>query len=194
MSEFKRQNQNSQKSKQLSNVFEESPWKLYLQVALFTLGLGLVGFVSHPFFQSFSFSLLNNIEITTTKIGTELELKMLYIAAFVLVPLMVFAIQKLLKLAVFAHKAFVIASIFISGFIFWIIQISSLNQQYEDMLKVKTPFPMKYTFALESLYFEFNLLVGFIIGAIFAAILLFRFNKRNAKILPPKNKNLKLKK
>jgi hypothetical protein len=119
---------------------------------------------------------------------------MLYIAAFVLVPLMVFAIQKLLKLAVFAQKAFVIASIFISGFIFWIIQISSLNQQYEDMLKVKTPFPMKYTFALESLYFEFNLLVGFIIGAIFAAILLFRFNKRNAKILQPKNKNLKLKK
>ena len=194
MSEFKKQNQNSQKSKQLSNVFEESPWKLYLQVALFTLGLGLVGLVSYPFFQSFSFSLLNNIEITTTKIGTELELKMLYIAAFVLVPLMVFAIQKLLKLTLFAQKAFVIASIFISGFIFWIIQISSLNQQYEDMLKVKTPFPMKYTFALESLYFEFNLLVGFIIGAIFAAILLFRFNKRNAKILQPKNKNLKLKK
>lgn len=178
MSQAKKQNKNTQKSKHPSNVFEESPWKLYLQVALFTLGLGLVGFVSHPFFQSFSFSLLNKIEITTTQIGTELELKMLYIAAFVLVPLMVFAIQKLLKLNKISQKIFVIASIFISGIIFWVIQISSLNQQYEDMLKVKTPFPMKYTFALESLFFEFNLLVGFVVGAILASVLLFRFNKK----------------
>jgi uncharacterized membrane protein YcfT len=163
-------------------------------VALFTLGLGLIGFVSHPFFQSFSFSLLDKIEITTTQIGSDFELKVLYIAAFILIPLMVFAIQKLLKLVVFTQKIFVIASIFISGLIFWVIQIGSLNQQYEDMLKVKTPFPMKYTFALESLYFEFNLLIGFIIGAIFSAILLFRFNKRNVKTIVPKKKNLKLKK
>ncbi len=178
MSQSKKQNQNTKKSKQPSNVFEESPWKLYLQVTLFTLGLGLVGFVTHPFFQSFSFSLLKKIEITTTQIGTVFELKILYIAAFVIVPLMVFSIQKLLKLVVITQKVFVIASIFISGIIFWILQISSLNQQYEDMLKVKTPFPMKYTFALESLSLEFNLLVGFIIGAIFAAILLLRFNKK----------------
>ncbi len=180
MSQSKKQNQNTKKSNQPSNVFEESPWKLYLQVTLFTLGLGLVGFVSHPFFQSFSFSFLNKIEITTTQMGTQFELKMLYIAAFVLIPLMVFSIQKLLKLETFMQKVFVIASIFISGIIFWILQISSLNQQYQDMLKVKTPFPMKYTFALESLFLEFNLLVGFVIGAIFAAILLFRFNKRQS--------------
>jgi hypothetical protein len=194
MSQSKKQNQNTKKSNQPSNVFEESPWKLYLQVTLFTLGLGLVGFVTHPFFQSFSFSLLNKIEISTTQIGSEFELKMLYIAAFVLIPLMVFAIQKFLKLEIFTQKIFVIASIFISGIIFWILQISSLNQQYQDMLKVKTPFPMKYTFALESLFLEFNLLVGFVIGAIFAAILLYRFNKRNAKISKPQNKNQKLKK
>lgn len=178
MNQSKKQNPKSKKSIQASNVFEESPWKLYLQVALFTLGLGLVGFVSHPFFQSFSFSLLNKIEITTTQIGTDFELKMLFIAAFILVPLMVFSIQKLLKLNKISQKIFVIASIFISGIIFWVIQISSLNQQYQDMLNVKTPFPMKYTFALESLFFEFNLLVGFVVGAILAAVLLFRFNKK----------------
>jgi hypothetical protein len=178
MSQFKKQNHKNRKPNQISNVFEASPWKLYLQVTLFMIGLGLVGFVSYPFFQSFSFSLLNKIEITTTQIGTDFELKMLYIAAFVLVPLMVFTIHKLLKLSKVSQKIFVIASIFISGIIFWIIQISSLNQQYEDMLKVKTPFPMKYTFALESLYFEFNLLVGFIVGAILAAVLLFRFIKK----------------
>jgi len=194
MSQFRKQNPKTQKSSQPSNVFEKSPWKLYLQVALFTLGLGLIGFVSHPFFQSFSFSLLDKIEITTTQIGSDFELKVLYIAAFILIPLMVFAIQKLLKLVVFTQKFFVIASIFISGLIFWVIQIGSLNQQYEDMIKVKTPFPMKYTFALESLYFEFNLLIGFITGAIFAAIFLFRFNKRNVKTMAPKKKNLKLKK
>lgn len=180
--------------KQLNNVFEESPWKLYLQVTLFTLGLGLVGFVTHPFFQSFSFSLLNKIEITTVEIGTEFELKMLYIVSFVLIPLMVFAIQKFLKLEIFTQKLFLIASIFISGIIFWIIQISSLNQQYADMLKVKTPFPMKYSFALENLFLEFNLLVGFVIGAIFGAISLYRFNKRNANTSLPQNKYQKLKK
>jgi hypothetical protein len=194
MSQSKKQNQNTKKSNQPSNVFEESPWKLYLQVTLFTLGLGLVGYVSHPFFQSFSFSLLNKIEITTVQIGTEFEFKMLYIGSFVLIPLMVFAIQKFLKLEIFTQKLFLIASIFISGIIFWIIQISSLNQQYADMLKVKTPFPMKYSFALENLFLEFNLLVGFVIGAIFAAISLYRFNKRNANTFLPQNKNQKLKK
>ena len=194
MAQQKKQISKKSELKQLNNVFEDSPWKLYLQVSLFTIGLGLVGFVSHPFFQSFSFSLLNKIEITTVQIGTEFELKMLYIAAFVLVPLMVFASQKLLKLKVFTQKLFLIISIFISGIIFWIIQISSLNQQYEDMLKVKTPFPIKYTFALENLFLEFNLLVGFTIGAIFASISLYRFNKRNANYALPQNKNQKLKK
>ncbi len=164
--------------KQSNNVFEDSPWKLYLQVTLFTLGLGLVGFVTHSFFQSFSFWLLNKIEITTTQIGTDFELKMLYIAAYVLVPLMVFAIQKFLKLSKISQKIFVISSIFISGIIFWTIQISSLNDLYQSQLKINTPFPMKYTFALESLFLEFNLLVGFVVGAILAAVLLFRFNKR----------------
>ncbi len=194
MAQYKKQISKKSELKQSNNVFEESPWKLYLQVTLFTLGLGLVGYVSHPFFQSFSFSLLNKIEITTVQIGTEFELKMLYIGSFVLIPLMVFAIQKFLKLEIFTQKLFLIASIFISGIIFWIIQISSLNQQYADMLKVKTPFPMKYSFALENLFLEFNLLVGFIIGAIFAAISLYRFNKRNANTFLPQNKNQKLKK
>ncbi len=194
MAKQKKQISKKNELKQSNNVFEDSPWKLYLQVSLFTIGLGLVGLVSYPFFQSFSFSLLNKIEITTVQIGTEFKLKMLYIAAFVLVPLMVFASQKLLKLKVFTQKLFLITSIFISGIIFWIIQISSLNQQYEDMLKVKTPFPIKYTFALENLFLEFNLLVGFIIGAIFASISIYRFNKRNTQNSSPQNKNQKLKK
>jgi hypothetical protein len=190
MSQAKKQNFNTKKSSQPSNVFEESPWKLYLQVALFTIGLGLVGFVSHPFFQAFSFSLLEKIEITITQIGTNFELKMLYIAAFVLVPLMIFAVQKLLKVVAFKRKVFVIASVFISGFIFWAIQIGSLNQQYQDTLKVKTPFPMRYSFALESLYLEFNLLVGFVVGAILAAVLLFRLNKKQTVSDNKKTKKL----
>jgi uncharacterized membrane protein affecting hemolysin expression len=58
------------------------------------------------------------------------------------------------------------------------------------MLKVKTPFPMRYSFALESLYLEFNLLVGFVVGAILAAVLLFRLNKKQTVSDNKKTKKL----
>ena len=193
MSKQKNQKAKNNNASQPVDVFEASPWKLYLQVTLFTLGLGLVGVVSYPFFTALSIKMLNKVEIVNAQVDTKFNLQMLYIAAFVLVPLMTFASQKLLKLTSIAQKIFIIVSVFVSGIIFWMLQISSLNQQYQQMLKIKTPFPMKYTFALESLFLEFNLLVGFIVGAIVGTILIYRFNKRlmNVASVVPKNQKVK---
>lgn len=137
--------------------------------------LALFGFVIHPYFQALSFSQFKAIHIQALDLGTQFQLRVLFCAAMAFIPILFFAMKKMLRLTTQRQQFFALAAILISGIIFWQFKIYSLNMRYEELMKVKI---MHYYFALEDLRLEMYLLIGFILGAVIGSISLHRSSKR----------------
>lgn len=151
--------------------------KRMFQTLTAVLLLGIIAYFLHPYFQQWSLFQMKDVKVQSVLLGTAFKLKIMFSVAFAFIPLLFFAVIKLMKITEQRQKIFTVAAIFITGIIFWQVKINSLNLRYEELMQVKY---MKYYFALEDLNLELYLLLGFIIGAVLGAIGLYRFNKRNA--------------
>lgn len=146
------------------------------QAAGAILVLGVAGFLLHPFFMDFSLFLLKNVRVQAISADTDFRNRILFTISFALIPILFLALRKMAKLSDLKQKVFAIAAILVSGIIFWQFKLNSLNMRYEELSNGSKS--VIYFFALEDLHLELYLVTGFIIGAVIAAIGLYRFKKR----------------
>lgn len=142
------------------------------------LTLGIVAFFTHELFTSWSCQAMAEVKIQDTQMDLSFKLKLLYTAIWAVVPFFVLAVLLIGKFNEKRHALYIGISTLISGIIFWLFKIYSLNLRYAEIMQVKTPFPVTYYFARADLNLELYVLIGFVVGAILSGIALHRFLKR----------------
>jgi hypothetical protein len=157
----------------------DSPMKLMIQILVFCSGSSLFAYFFYPYFTAISFHQLDKFTIQTTQVETNFQLHTLFVSAFGMIPILVFTVVKFLKVQARIQKIAIVISIFLAGIIFWQFQLYNLQTQFSQFIQSKISVPIKYSFARESLFLEFNFLIGLIIGAILAAILLRIYMRKN---------------
>lgn len=142
------------------------------------IALGTVAFFTHELFTSWSYQAMVDVKIQDTQMDFSFKLKLLYTAIWAVFPFFVLTVLLIGKFNEKRHALFIGISTFISGIIFWVFKIYSLNLRYAEITQVKNPFPITFYFAREDLHLELYVLIGFLVGAILSGITLHRFLKR----------------
>jgi hypothetical protein len=151
----------------------------YLKISLTILICGLTGFIIYPFFAKVSLYQLQDVRIQILEINTVNHLRWIFTVVITFIPLLFLTVKKFLQIHQLKQYFFIIASILISGIIFWQYKIVSIQKRFEELNQIKTDYPVQYYFARENLSLEIYLFFGFVIGALIGSIALYRFNKRN---------------
>lgn len=138
--------------------------------------LATAGLLLHPYFQQLSFIQMEEVQVRAIEAGTQSKLSMLFASSLALIPLLFFAMKKMLKLTQPRQYFFAIVAMLVSGVIFWQFKINSLQMRYEELAKMEA---ISYYFALEDLRLELYLLVGLVVGAGIGSIALYRFSQKS---------------
>lgn len=140
--------------------------------------LGITAFWAHPAFTSFSFQIMPEVKIQDTDMDLSFNLRLLFTAIWAVFPFFVLTVLLIGKFNEKRHAVYVGISTLISGVIFWLFKIYSLNLRYDEITHVQTPFPVTFYFARADLNLELYLLIDILTGACLSGIALLRFLKR----------------
>lgn len=149
--------------------------RFLLTVIAASVLLLIAGFFGAGSFLNTSIRLLDGIQVTNTDIGSSMQHALYFCLALGIIPWLFVPVHKIGKARGNRQYWFAAVSILLSGALFWYLRILSLQDYHADLSADGTG--LLYVFDLEMLRFELHLLIGLLIGAAIATLILNRLNR-----------------
>lgn len=134
----------------------------------------VTGFILYKPFLEFSVDIISNerVEFFRNSITSQFSSQLVFAMFFGFIPILYFIIQKHTKIRFLFDGAYVLFFIIFFGCLIFSFRTVYLIQELMYLTNYELPDNIKHSYSIDSLYFEYYLFFGFILGALISFLLL----------------------